>query len=123
MSYRPHGRARVDARNPAAFGVCDRDGLLYNLSDLVWQYDFRGNQLQNLWIRVCKKCLDVPQNQLRPKAMPADPVPVYQPRPENYAAANAGGSPAATSTVPNVLTNSQGDVIVTENTVLIVADH
>jgi hypothetical protein len=54
---------------------------------LVWQYDWRGTSLQNLWIRVCKRtCLDTPQSQLRAITLPADPVPVWQPRPENFAA-------------------------------------
>lgn len=82
------GRARVSAKNPQAFGVCDRCGIWYNLVDLVWQYDWRGTSLQNLWIRVCKRtCLDVPQEQLRAIQLPADPVPVWQPRPENFDAA------------------------------------
>lgn len=87
MAWRFHGRARVDPTNPSAFGVCDRCGLLYNLNDLVWQFEFRGNQLVNLQIRVCTQtCLDKPQEQLRPQILPADPVPRWQPRPENYLA-------------------------------------
>lgn len=79
------GRARVSAKNPQAQGVCDRCGIWYNLVDLVWQFDWRGTSLQNLWIRVCKRtCLDVPQAQLRAIQLPADPVPVWQPRPENF---------------------------------------
>lgn len=47
--------------------------------------DWRGTSLQNLWIRVCKRtCLDTPQQQLRSITLPADPVPVWQPRPENF---------------------------------------
>jgi len=89
MSYASKaGRARVSAKNPQAFGVCDRCGIWYNLVDLVWQYDWRGTSLQNLWIRVCKRtCLDVPQQQLRSIQLPADPVPAWQPRPENFEAA------------------------------------
>lgn len=79
------GRARTSAKAPSAFGVCDRCGQWYNLTDLVWQTDWRGTALQNLWIRVCKRtCLDVPQQQLRAIQLPADPVPVWQPRPENF---------------------------------------
>jgi len=80
------GRARVSARKPEAQAVCDRCGLWYNLVDLEWQYDWRGTSLQNLWIRVCRRtCLDVPQEQLRAIQLPADPVPVWQPRVENFA--------------------------------------
>lgn len=86
MSYASKaGRARVSAKSPSAFGVCDRCSLWYNLNDLVWQMDWRGTSLVNLWIRVCTRtCLDVPQQQLRAIQLPADPVPVWQPRPENF---------------------------------------
>lgn len=81
------GRARVSSKNPRAFGVCDRDGLWYNLDQLVWQWEYRGPTLQNIWIRVCKRCLDTPNAQLRSITLPADPVPVWQPRPENFESA------------------------------------
>lgn len=81
------GRAQVSSRNPRAFGVCDRDGFWYNLDQLFWQYEYRGPTLQNVWIRVCRRCLDVPQEQLRSISLPADPTPVWQPRPENFLAA------------------------------------
>jgi hypothetical protein len=95
MPWRPHGRAKVNKKSPQAFGVCDRCYMLYNLVDLRWQFEFRGNQLQNIQLRVCDRCMDKPQDQLRPKNVPADPIPVYQPRPENYASDNQGVSSAA----------------------------
>lgn len=82
------GRARTSARNPQAYGVCDRCGFWYNLVDLKWQYQWAGNNLINLQLRVCDTCLDVPQEQLRAIVIPADPVPVYQPRPENFVTAS-----------------------------------
>lgn len=81
------GRARVSAKNPQAQAVCDRCGIWYTLADLQWQSDWRGTQLQNLWLRVCRQCLDVPQQQLRSINLPADPTPVWQPRVENFEAA------------------------------------
>jgi hypothetical protein len=81
------GRARISARKPEALGVCDRCSLWYNLVDLKWQYEWRGTSLQNLWIRVCGRCLDVPQENVRAIQLPADPVPVFQPRVENFVAA------------------------------------
>lgn len=79
------GRAHVSARNPRAQAVCDRCGMWYNRDDLVWQMDWRGTALQNLWLAVCKQtCLDVPQEQLRSIAIPADPVPISQPRVEPF---------------------------------------
>ena len=60
---------------------------MYSLSDMPFQYDYRGDSLQSLGIRVCsERCLDVPQPQLRPKAVPPDPVPVQFPRPPFWAA-------------------------------------
>lgn len=84
MPWRPHGRARVDAQRPQAWGSCDRCGLNYNLVDLQWQYQWAGTDLVNLQIRVCETCLDVPSPFLRTVIIPPDPVPVYQPRPEPY---------------------------------------
>lgn len=86
MAWHQTGRARVRARSPSAFGVCDRCGLLYNLRDLKWQFQWQGMQLQNLRILVCDICLDIPQVQLRTIIFPPDPVPVFNARPENYTA-------------------------------------
>lgn len=87
MSYASRsGRARTSSRKPEAFGVCDRCGFWDNLIELGWQYDWRGTSLQNLWIRVCARCTDTPQEQLRAIQLPADPVPVFQPRVENFQA-------------------------------------
>lgn len=85
---RPHGRARVSARNPRAFGVCDRCGFLYNHVNLQWQYQWAGASLTNLRILVCDQCLDVPQSQLRAIVVPADPVPIQNPRIQDYVTAS-----------------------------------
>lgn len=79
-----HGRARVDPSSPRAFAVCDRCSFTYNLKDLQWQFDFRGKQLQNLRILVCRTCLDKPQDQLRPVILTLDPPPVLNARPDQY---------------------------------------
>lgn len=81
---RPHGHARISQTNPQALGVCDRCGALYNLRDLRFQFDWRGALLQNLRILVCGGCYDQPQEQLRTIVLPPDPVPVLNPRPEQY---------------------------------------
>ena len=83
MSY-PHGRAKVSATSPSAFAICDRCGFLYNHRDLHWQYDFRGRSLANLRILVCETCEDKPQNQLKPRIIPPDPMPIQNARPERY---------------------------------------
>lgn len=81
---RPHGRAKVSARNPRAFGICDRCGFLYNHVNLQWQYDWAGASLINKRILVCDECNDVPQSQLRAIVVPADPVPILNPRIQDY---------------------------------------
>jgi hypothetical protein len=79
------GRARTSASNPQAFAVCDRCGIWYNHIALQWQYDWAGSSLINKRLLVCQRCLDVPQEQLRAIVVPADPVPIVQPRLEYYA--------------------------------------
>ncbi len=78
------GRARTSIKNPRAFGVCDRCGIWYNHVDLRWQMDWAGASLINKRILVCRSCEDVPQNQLRAIVIPADPVPIMNPRVESY---------------------------------------
>lgn len=79
------GRARTDARNPRAFAICDRCALWYNHYELSWQYDWAGASLVNKRILVCDTCYDTPQQQLRAIVVPADPVPIINPRVEPYA--------------------------------------
>ena len=79
------GRARTSSTRPQAFAVCDRCGIWYNHVDLKWQYDWRGTSLQNLRFLVCRRCLDKPQQQLRAIILPADPVPINNPRIEPFA--------------------------------------
>lgn len=81
------GRARISARNPRALAICDRCGLTYNHVNLQWQFDWRGASLQNLRVLVCDTCLDTPQQQLRSIVVPADPVPILNPRTQDWAVA------------------------------------
>ncbi len=86
---RPHGNASISARAPRALGVCQRCGFLYNLDDLQWQWDWKfGPRLFNLRIKVCRTCLDIPQESGRTIVLPPDPMPVAYPLPEDYAAAD-----------------------------------
>ena len=84
---RPHGRAKVSTRNPEAFAICDDCGFLFNHSELRWQLQWAGNKLVNLKQLVCRRCNDIPQTQLRAIVLPADPMPVMNPRVQNYQAA------------------------------------
>ena len=81
------GRARISARNPRAAAQCDRCGFIYNHVDLRWQMDWAGASLINKRILVCHSCYDVPQQQLRAIVVPADPVPIQNPRVTDYVTA------------------------------------
>lgn len=88
MSYASKaGRAVASSSNPQAFGVCDRCGIWTNHHRLAWQLDWQGAGMQNLRILVCERCMDVAQPQKRAITLPADPVPIQNPRPEYFAQA------------------------------------
>lgn len=88
MSYASRaGRARTSAKNPQAFAVCDRCGIWYNHVNLRFQYDWRGASLQNIKLLVCNTCYDEPQSQLRAIVVPADPVPITNPRIQDFVTA------------------------------------
>lgn len=102
--WHPTGRARVSQRSPQAQAVCDRCYLNFSLADLQWQFQWSGVKLQNLRLLVCKECLDVPQVQLKTIVIPPDPLPVLNPRPENYDV-----------TVPSYLETETGSTLLTED--------
>ena len=78
------GRASTNPSNPRAFAVCDRCGFWHNRVDLQWQFDWAGSGLINKRLLVCHECYDTPQEQLRAIVVPADPVPIQQPRIEYF---------------------------------------
>lgn len=88
MSWRYHSRAKVNPQSPSGWATCDRCGRIYQRlaasNGLNFQYDWRGPRLENLRILVCQPCTDLPQEQLRPKILSADPLPIMNPRPEQY---------------------------------------
>lgn len=94
---RQHGRAQVNNKRPSAWGVCDRCGFLYNLRKLRFQYEWFGPRTQNTNLKVCEQCTDVLQEQLRTIIIPADPVPVSNPRIERYRTENNPASAIGTS--------------------------
>jgi len=81
------GRARTSSRSPQAHAICDRCGFRYNHVNLRWQYDWRGASMQNIRLLVCNTCYDVPQEQLRAIVVPADPVPIVNPRVQDFVTA------------------------------------
>lgn len=74
----------LDPRHPRALGVCDYCGQTYHLGELKYIFQWAGAQLQNQHFRVCCRCWDLPQEQLRSIILPPDPIPVADPRPEYY---------------------------------------
>lgn len=81
------GRARVSASSPQAAAVCDRCGFVYQHSSLRWQFDWAGASLINKRLLVCNPCYDTPQQQLRAIVVPADPMPIINPRVQNFVTA------------------------------------
>ena len=82
------GRARTSPSGPQAHAICDRCGFRYNHVDLQWQFDWRGATLQNTRVLVCDRCNDDQQQQLRAIVIPADPVPIMNPRVQDFVAAS-----------------------------------
>lgn len=78
------GRARTSSSNPQAHAICDRCGFRYNHVDLRWQFDWAGASLINKRLLVCGPCYDEPQQQLRAITIPPDPMPIVNPRVQNF---------------------------------------
>lgn len=78
------GRAATSSSSPRAHAICDRCGARVNHDTLVWQYDWRGPTMLNTRKLVCSRCVDVPQQQLRAITLPADPMPISNPRIEYF---------------------------------------
>lgn len=87
--------------------------MKYNRSDLAWQFEYAGVQLQNKRILVCNRCMDVPNPQLLSYSPGADPLPIRDPRPRLV---DEGFSPVVivttnAFTVGKLLTDSHGNLI------------
>src|SRR5579859_1691889 len=94
----PHdARTPTDINAPEPIGYCDRCYRRFRLSDLQFQYDYRGNALVNLWLRVCPDDLDLPAETLRPIIIVGIEGTVRDPRPPQYQANFQGGTTPPTS--------------------------
>jgi hypothetical protein len=89
------GHAITNPAAPRAFGVCDRCGRWWNLYKLGYQYEWGGTKLYNTRKRVCLECKDIANPQMKARLAPPDPVPVYDPRPENFIASRFDPSPVS----------------------------
>lgn len=81
------GRARTSSSSPQAHAICDRCGARYNHVQLHWQFDWAGASLINKRLLVCNPCYDTPQQQLRAIVVPADPMPIINPRVQDFVTA------------------------------------
>ena len=81
-SFAPKGHASLDPQRPSAFAICDICGFLYLHRDLKWVVQWMGNQVRKTGHLACPTCWDQPNPTLRPKVLPADPVPILNPRTE-----------------------------------------
>lgn len=112
------GRARTNATSPQAHGICDRCGFRYNHDDLSWQYDWAGASLINRGILVCSACLDTPQEQLRAIVVPADPVPILNPRIEYFSSYSTSERLTSQPSTTDALTGlpiPQGETRITQD--------
>lgn len=101
MAWRPHPKGTTtDATSPEAWAVDDRSGMVFNRARLRWQYYWRGNMLQRIPILVSEKNYDKPNQQARAKVLSPDPLPIRDPRPENFVSEMYGGLSAAQSADP-----------------------
>lgn len=88
--WNARGMAGINARNPRAVGQCDCCGWTYSLQDLRYQMQYAGQKIINTHFRVCPTCYDIPSVRQNPYAIAPDPVPVKDPRLEDYAAESKG---------------------------------
>jgi hypothetical protein len=77
-------RARVNPSSPRAWTTSDKNGMISNHENMVWQHDWRGNKIINLKLLVSADELDKPQRQLGTLILPPDPPPIMNARPEQY---------------------------------------
>lgn len=83
---RPHPRrARTNPNSPRAWGTSDRNGMINNHQNLVWQWDWAGQTMINKRILVNPDELDKPQRQLGTIVLSPDPLPIMNARVEPYA--------------------------------------
>ena len=112
------GRARVSASSPQAAAVCDRCGFVYQHSLLNWQFDYAGASLINKRLLVCRTCYDTPQEQLRAVVIPADPMPIINPRVQDFVTAETSTRFTSGQNTVDATTNIPvigGDVRITQD--------
>ena len=92
---------RKDVIEP--IGTCDYSGFPFSRSDLVKQYEWRGNQLVWTGAIVGRPFVDEPNEQNRPPQIKGDPKVVQNPRP--FGIETPPGPEASGNTSPLILEN------------------
>jgi len=90
--------------NRGAAACCDRCGFVFSHVDLKSQSEWRGPVLQNIQLLVCSTCMDIPQENLRSIAVPADPRPILNARVQDFAVAETDYRALTPSTVTDFVT-------------------
>lgn len=99
----PHNlKSPVDMMKPRAVGCSDRNGQLYFLDEMVWQWQWSSDRLINLRILVGPDEVDSPAEFLRTPKFGPEPAPLPNARPTHYAQQNQGGTPPL-NTVQEIL--------------------
>ena len=101
---------RKDVIEP--IGTCDYSGFPFSRSDLVKQYDWRGNQLVWTGAIVGRPFVDEPNETNRPPQIKGDPKAVQNPRPfgiETPIGPNASGN-YSTAVLDNISFNMEQKV-------------
>lgn len=94
----PHNRkSPTSMMTPEPVGCSDRNGQIYFLSDMVWQYQYSGNRLVNQRILVGKDEVDIPAPFLQTFKFGPEPAPLPNARPWHYEQQMQGGEPPITS--------------------------
>lgn len=92
---------RKDVIEP--IGTCDYSGFPFSRSDLVKQYEWRGNQLVWTGAIVGRPFVDEPNEQNRPPQIKGDPKAVQNPRP--FGIETPQGSDVIGNSSPVILEN------------------
>lgn len=104
MTYRPYPKYASRDAHAGPLTTCSTCGLLWNGSDMGFQYDFRGGSSPiNTQILRCPRCFDSLAYQQKLLIIPPDPPTFYNVRPEPYSVDEA-----------NWLTTNEQQIILTE---------
>jgi hypothetical protein len=81
-----NNRARVSLRHWSAWAICDFCFKQVQRTDLVPDRQYMGTEVRPTGFLVCKyTCVDRPQPQQKAIRIPPDPLPVQDPRVDNFA--------------------------------------